>query len=70
MLNNRLVMFGVAVLGFVFAATQVPAQQRSFKESVTGAWIVTSVFDEYSNGEKRDNWGGPVKGQLTFGRTG
>jgi hypothetical protein len=37
-------------------------------ESIAGAWIVTSVFDEYSSGEKKDNWGGPVKGQITFGR--
>jgi hypothetical protein len=63
-------VLGVAALGLVFATTSSPAQQKSFKETVTGAWIVTSVFDEYSNGEKRDNWGGPVKGQLTFGRTG
>jgi len=58
------------MLGLTSAASPAPAQEKSFKESIIGAWIVTSVFDEYQNGEKKDNWGGPVKGQLTFGRTG
>jgi hypothetical protein len=62
--------FGAAVLGLAVAASQAPAQEKSFKEAIIGAWIITSVFDEYQNGEKKDNWGGPVKGQLTFGRTG
>jgi hypothetical protein len=67
---NRILTLGATVLSLAFAATQAPAQQKSFKEAITGAWIVTSVFDEYPSGEKRDNWGGPVKGQITFGRTG
>ena len=62
--------FVAAVLGLACAASQAPAQEKSFKETIIGAWIITSVFDEYQNGEKKDNWGGPVKGQLTFGRTG
>ena len=49
---------------------EAPAQEKSFKEMITGAWLVTAVFDEYESGEKRDNWGGQVKGQITFGRTG
>ncbi len=68
---NRLIVLGLTVLaGVSFAASQAPAQQKSLKETIMGAWIVTSVFDEYANGEKKDNWGGAVKGQLTFGRTG
>jgi hypothetical protein len=70
MLKVRMAILGIAVLGLGFAASQAPAQQKSFKEEIVGAWIVASVFDEYSNGEKKDNWGGPVKGQITFGRTG
>jgi hypothetical protein len=66
----RTFTFGAAMLGFALAASQASAQEKNFKEMIAGAWIVTSVFDEYSNGEKKDNWGGPVKGQLTFGRTG
>jgi hypothetical protein len=38
--------------------------------SLIGPWLITAVFDEYQNGEKKDNWGGAVKGQITFGRTG
>src|SRR4051812_7841583 len=59
-----------AVLGLSVSASQVTAQDKDFKEAIAGAWIVTSVFDQYENGEKRDNWGGKVSGQLTFGRTG
>jgi hypothetical protein len=70
MLRSVTVVFGAAVLGLAFAASQAPAQQKSFQESMAGAWIVTSVYDEYSTGEKKDNWGGAVKGQVTFGRTG
>ena len=66
----RTSIVAIALLGLSFSATETLAQQKSFKETITGAWIVTSVYDEYSNGEKRDNWGGPVKGQITFGRTG
>lgn len=32
--------------------------------------FITSVSDNYDNGQKRDNWGGAVGGQITFGRTG
>ena len=63
------VTFGT-VLSLALAASQATAQEKSFKEAIIGPWIITSVFDEYQNGERRDNWGGPVKGQLTFGRTG
>jgi hypothetical protein len=63
-------IFAIALLGLSFSATETPAQQQGLKEAITGAWIITSVYDEYASGEKRDNWGGPVKGQITFGRTG
>jgi len=66
----RTLAISAAVLGFAVSANQATAQDKSFKEAITGAWIVTSVFDQYENGDKKDNWGGKVSGQLTFGRTG
>ncbi len=66
---SRTVTLG-ALFGFAFIANQTMAQEKSFKEAIVGPWLITSVFDEYQNGEKKDNWGGPVKGQITFGRTG
>jgi hypothetical protein len=66
----RILSFSGALLAFGLMADQAPAQQKSFQETIAGAWIVTSLYDEYENGEKKDNWGGPVKGQLTFGRSG
>src|SRR5262245_10752675 len=65
----RKAAFGAA-FGLALIASQAPAQEKSFKEAISGSWLITSVFDEYQNGVKRDNWGCPVKGQLTFGRTG
>ena len=59
-----------AGLGLASVTSEATAQQKSLKEAIVGPWVITSVFDEYQNGEKRDNWGGPVRGQLTFGRTG
>jgi hypothetical protein len=59
-----------AVLSLTSMAIEAAAQQKSLKETIVGPWVITSVFDEYQNGEKRDNWGGPANGQLTFGRTG
>ena len=47
-----------------------PAASATSPAAIIGPWIITAVFDEYQNGEKKDNWGGPVKGQITFGRTG
>jgi hypothetical protein len=66
----RTSVLAIALLGLFASANATLAQQQSFKEAIIGPWIITSVYDEYSNGEKRDNWGGPVKGQITFGRTG
>jgi lipocalin-like protein len=66
----RTATFG-AVTSFAFVlASQAPAQEKSFKEAIIGPWLISAVYDEYQNGEKKDNWGGPVQGQITFGRTG
>src|SRR5690349_19320293 len=63
------VVFG-AVTSLVLVANQAPAQEKSFKEAIIGPSLITAVYDEYQNGEKKDNWGGPVRGQITFGRSG
>jgi hypothetical protein len=65
----RTMAFG-ALLSFTYVVSPAIAQEKSFKEMIIGPWLITAVFDEYQNGEKKDNWGGPVKGQITFGRTG
>ena len=52
------------------AVRPAAAQDKNFKEMITGAWVITSVSDNYDNGEKRDNWGSPISGQLLFDTTG
>jgi hypothetical protein len=65
----RAMAFG-AMLSLSCFATQAPAQEKSFKEAIIGPWLITALYDEYQNGERKDNWGGPVKGQITFERSG
>jgi hypothetical protein len=47
-----------------------PANAQALKDSIVGTWVITSVSDNYLNGEKRDNWGKPVTGQLMLDRNG
>jgi Lipocalin-like domain len=46
------------------------AQQKTLKEALTGAWIITSANDFDEKGQNTNAWGGPVHGQITLGRTG
>jgi hypothetical protein len=59
-----------AALFVASAASPALGQDKSFKEMITGAWLVTAVKDVSTTGESRDSWRGPVTGQITFGRTG
>src|SRR4051794_15075829 len=59
-----------ATLVSALAASPASAQDKSFKESITGAWLVTSVTDVADNGAPRDSWKGQTHGQITFGRSG
>jgi hypothetical protein len=52
------------------AASPVLAQEKTFKESIVGAWLVTGVADVRDNGRANDSWKGQASGQITFGRTG
>jgi hypothetical protein len=68
----RLKTIALCTATLLVAAAANPAlgQDKSFKEAITGAWLVTAVKDVSSTGESRDSWKGPVTGQITFGRTG
>jgi hypothetical protein len=48
----------------------VNAQQKSLKDSLVGAWLITSATDTDEKGQNTNAWGGPVHGQITLGRTG
>src|ERR1700748_64195 len=52
------------------AAGPAVAQDKSFKESIVGAWLVTGVADVGENGQSSDRWRGQTTGQITLGRTG
>jgi hypothetical protein len=66
----RAFVIGAALVGLAMSGEPAPAQQKSLKDMLTGTWSITSVFDQYENGEKKDNWGGGVKGQFIFGSDG
>jgi hypothetical protein len=57
------------IAAFLWVGT-AHSQDKSFKEMMMGAWLITSVQDETATGQKRDSWQGPASGQITFGRTG
>ena len=59
-----------AVALLASAASPTLAQDKSFKESIIGAWLVTSVADVGENGQSSDRWKGQTTGQITLGRTG
>ena len=59
-----------AVVLLASAAYPALAQDKSFKESIIGAWLVTSVADVGENGQSSDRWKGQTTGQITLGRTG
>jgi hypothetical protein len=62
----RSFIVATALFGLAISVNQAPAQTKSLKDSIAGSWTITAVFDEYQSGEKKDNWGGPVKGDITF----
>jgi hypothetical protein len=70
MQTMRTLALSAAVVGLALSASQAPAQDKSFKEMITGAWLVTGVKDVRANGEAIDSWKGQTHGQITFGRTG
>ena len=70
MQSIRTLTISAAVLGFALCASQASAQDKSFKEMVIGAWLITGTKDVGANGEARDVWKGQTSGQITFGRTG
>jgi len=47
-----------------------PADAQGLRESIVGGWLYTSASDNYADGQKRDNWGKPVTGQLILDRSG
>jgi hypothetical protein len=70
MKSIRTLTISAAVLGLALFASQATAQDKSFKESIVGAWLVTGVADVGENGQARDSWKGQTTGQITLGRTG
>ena len=58
----------VGFTALVMAASAPAAAQQP--NAVQGTWIITAVFDQYENGEKKDPWGAQLKGQITFSGDG
>ncbi len=61
-------IFGMAIA--TMANTAIHAQQKSLKETLVGAWLITSVTDIDEKGQNTNAWDGPVHGQITLGRSG
>lgn len=70
-MNRRIALMLAAISA---AALALPgstlAQQKSLKDTIVGTWTVTSVSDQYDNGNKVNPWGAGMKGNLTFDANG
>jgi hypothetical protein len=60
----------ITALGLTLLPGGVLAQQKSLKEQIVGAWILTSVYDQGQDGKKNEPWGPNVAGALQFSPTG
>ena len=63
-------MSSVLLAGFVLSSGPAPAQQKSLKEQLVGAWILVSNQNIAANGEKRQLFGASPKGISIFDASG
>jgi len=68
-MNRRLAISGLTAIAVSFSA-QSWAQQKTLKDTIVGAWEMTSVIDEYEDGKKNNPWGAGMKGMLVFDSKG
>jgi hypothetical protein len=68
-MNRRLAITGMTAMALIFSAHSW-AQQRTLKDTLMGAWEMTSVIDEYEDGKKNNPWGAGMKGMLVFDSKG
>jgi Lipocalin-like domain len=60
----RILALGITLC--IACVTGASAQNKSFKDALTGTWIIVSVFDQDEKGEKHNPWGNGIKGALMF----
>ncbi|MGY2048164.1 lipocalin-like domain-containing protein [Methylobacterium sp. JK268] len=62
-MNSRRLTIGLALL----AATARPALSEPLDPSlIAGSWKMTSVYDQFSDGGRRETWGADPQGMLQF----
>lgn len=54
----------------VFGASQVPAQQKSLKDQLIGAWTLVSIDNTMPDGKKQQPFGPSPKGIMVFDSSG
>jgi Lipocalin-like domain len=70
---NRRSMLGastMALLGLVSVTRRAAAQEKTLKQQLIGAWLLTSIYDQTTDGNKHEFWGPGVQGSLMLSPTG
>jgi hypothetical protein len=60
----------VIATGSVLLAGSAIGQQNSLKNQVLGTWTYMSVYDQYEDGKRVENFGAHPTGTIKFGRDG
>jgi hypothetical protein len=71
-MNRRriLSLSSIAVLGVALLPRSAPAQEKSLKDQLIGAWTLESIYNQRGNAPKVEPWGAGVKGSLMLSPTG
>ena len=70
-MNRRSILGASAMtlLGLV-SVTGHAAAEDTLKQQLIGAWILTSIYDQTTDGKKHEFWGPGVQGSLLLSPTG
>lgn len=71
-MNRRSIIGASAMtlLGFASVTRQAAAEDKTLKQQLIGAWILTSIYDQTTDGKKHELWGPGVQGSLMLSPTG
>lgn len=66
------IVMSLLLLGLALPAGDASAQQKAkpLQQELVGTWLLTSIYNEYQDGSKVENFGRNVKGTAIYDRNG
>lgn len=68
-MNHRLAFVALIALSQFFPNPSW-SQQKALKDTIVGAWLISSLIDVYEDGRKNNPWGAGMKGMIVFDSSG